>query len=356
MILAYPCYSIIIKRDAITKPWAFDEMVEKGGISECRYDDHIATFLGGMNTYDLEKTIEYLNEKLGIEILDMSDPEHPKEKDGRIRASGFTHGRVCGWYVYEGLGSHHLISYLPEEARTFPKEDLRQFEPTCVRDFGFFDRGRRLSIMRGYQGFFLHFDTDHLLPKRWQNDEAACRSMTEDEVVSIMKFYGIRLVNEPDNVLKDYGDYKGWRMRLVNNNLLKSRYVAYKDMVIPFPRESKDIGKNLNREDAISLVEKTIEAYEKGSKDYAFSLGRANNKRKPNGFTREIGEYEGSMIILKDGRYGIFLHYKDRNYSLPDDCRFDETKAMQLTLEQACLIIKPEASPTHSKRNAIKQE
>ena len=154
MILAYPCYSVIIKRKAITKPWVIDEMIEKGGLEECRYDDDIITFFAGMNPYDLEHTVYDLNERLGIEILDMTDPQNPKSKDGFIRASlfgGIGSGR--GWIYGEGVVKPSgLMSYIPEDASPIANLETKLFKPYSVRDFGIFDCGHHLSIMRGLRG------------------------------------------------------------------------------------------------------------------------------------------------------------------------------------------------------------
>ena len=347
MILTYPCYSVIIKRKAITKPWVIDEMIRNGRLEECRYDENLVTFLVGMNPIDAEDGINYLNEKLGIEIYDMSNPKKPHSKDGMLWASPFG-GAGGGWLVREGDRMSHLLSYFPEEKRTIPREEIMKHRRTCVRDFGFFDKGAHLMIMKGIEECYLHYHYDYLLPKKYQTDEEACKAMTEKDVLSIMAKNGISLVpdfveRDHGQLLVDYGDYNGWKLCLISD-ICKRLSLTYKNMKIEI---SKTLGdeNSVTRDDVISILEKTLDEYRKKEE-----LKNAHKSqvphipiipRKMNGFHLDLGQYRGKPVTLEEGRYGIYLKCGKENYRIPRDCQQDEELAKKkITLEEAISIIK----------------
>ena len=58
------------------------------------------------------------------------------------------------------------------------------------------------------------------------------------------------------------------------------------------------------------------------------------SKGKANSVLREIGEHDGKQIIVKDGRYGIYITNGKVNVTLPKDVDYTS-----LTLEDAIDLI-----------------
>ena len=58
-----------------------------------------------------------------------------------------------------------------------------------------------------------------------------------------------------------------------------------------------------------------------------------------------IGNYKGLSILLKKGKFGLYLEYNNKNYSLPKESKYSKIKAKsnesnsKLTLEEAIIII-----------------
>ena len=60
---------------------------------------------------------------------------------------------------------------------------------------------------------------------------------------------------------------------------------------------------------------------------------------KPKKFSKEIGEYEGEKVILREGQYGLYLSIGKRNVGLSNFLKENEIKAEDITLEMVKDII-----------------
>ena len=60
---------------------------------------------------------------------------------------------------------------------------------------------------------------------------------------------------------------------------------------------------------------------------------------KPKKFSKEIGEYEGEKVILREGQYGLYLSIGKKNVGLSNFLKENEIKADDITLEMVKDII-----------------
>jgi topoisomerase IA-like protein len=53
---------------------------------------------------------------------------------------------------------------------------------------------------------------------------------------------------------------------------------------------------------------------------------------------KELGKHNNKKVNLQSGRYGVYIKYGTKNIALPKELK-DETKAQELTLEEAIKLI-----------------
>lgn len=89
-----------------------------------------------------------------------------------------------------------------------------------------------------------------------------------------------------------------------------------------------------------SVVQKVYDSFYKDLQiQNSVKAVRSAKSDKPKKFSKEIGEYEGEKVILREGQYGLYLSIGKRNVGLSNFLKDKEIKADDITIEMVKDII-----------------
>ena len=97
MVRITPCISVVIQRKTVKNQTLLEKWIKEKDSLCTSYDDDLVCMTIGMNPYDAKRSVEILNRRLGIQIYDESNPYEPVAKDGVVVEKVFGFGAPCNW-------------------------------------------------------------------------------------------------------------------------------------------------------------------------------------------------------------------------------------------------------------------
>ena len=284
MVRITPCISVVIQRKAVKNQALLEKWIKEDDPSLTSYDDDLICKTIAMNPYDAERAIENLDERLGIQIYDESNPYEPVAKDGVVVERMFGFGAPCNWLRRDKTDGMHCLSYIPENERQ--PIIVREYDPSkdiVVRDFGKYD-GKPLLLMENQYELYIRLGTtrhgiplpDHdrlmmkVLHEICREDAILCLECEKEEKDDFYDLMRKRLEKEREidyvrRILVDLGDSeKGhvyiakaecadrYGIRLVTKTGTE-HYMLPKEYI-----ESAELCRSLTKEQALEFIDKEI--------------------------------------------------------------------------------------------------
>jgi len=197
MVHGYGCIDIIIKRSALGTDNS-KELIEFRKIKPEFYDDDLICIPGGMNPMDVQSSVNDLELSYGVQILDISDPQNKKAKDGVIISAPYGTTTPCDWIIYDSFGkgwrlkteldwdsvqwlSYYRKAKITKNYNVIRKLQVEVFRNTykIVNNGGYFINGKKVDIQKSPKST-MFFSEINVTPERSNSNGVEISVVNED--------------------------------------------------------------------------------------------------------------------------------------------------------------------------------